>query len=130
MSDIISVFLNFDKQAPALYLQVGATILIGLLAWLAARGQNAIAEKAARKELFKLRYENIYQKTNNMFLTTIKLTEKYGTIRHSKPKNKRAEKFAEIQERYETIKKDFFTKIEQNKFLIKPRDYDKLYSFC
>jgi len=130
MTDIISVFLNFDKQAPALYLQVGATVLIGVLAWFAANGQNIIAEKAARKELFKLRYENIYQKTNNMFLTTIKLTEKYSTVKHSKPKNKRAEKFIEIQDEYETIRKEFFTKIEQNKFLIKPRDYDKLYSFC
>ncbi|MBE7713764.1 MAG: hypothetical protein E7Z87_08470 [Cyanobacteria bacterium SIG26] len=130
MTDIISIFLNFDKQAPALYLQVGATILIGLLAWLAARGQNIIAEKTARKELFKLRYENLYQKTNTMFLTTIELTEKYTIARHSKPKNKRVEKFIEIQEKYETIKKDFLTKIEQNKFLIKPRDYDKLYSFC
>lgn len=130
MFDVIPAILNSDKQAPALYLQVGATVFIGLLAWLAATGQNVIAEKMAKKELFKLRYENIYQKTNKMFLTTIELTEEYSTARHSESKNKRAENYAKIQEKYETIRKDFFTKIEQNKFLIKPRDYDQLYSFC
>ncbi len=130
MFDIVSTVFDSDKQAPVLYLQVAATIFIGLLAWLAATGQNAIAEKMARKELFSLRYKNIYQETVNMFIITNELTEKYGVVRHSKPKNKRAEKFTKIQEKYEDIKKNFFNKIEQNKFLIRPRDYDKLYSFC
>ena len=64
MFDIVSTVFDSDKQAPALYLQVAATIFIGLLAWLAATGQNAIAEKMARKELFSLRYKNIYQETD------------------------------------------------------------------
>lgn len=58
MDNVIIDLFGPDKQALALFIQAGATIMIGLLAWTAANGQNRIAEKSARKELFKLRYEN------------------------------------------------------------------------
>ena len=54
MNNIILNLFESDKQAFALFIQALATIMIGLLAWTAARGQNKIAEKSARKELFKL----------------------------------------------------------------------------
>lgn len=130
---MIGFILNLyesDKQALALYLQAFATIMIGLLAWAAARGQNVLAEKSARKELFKLRFENIYQETNLLFSKCIELTEEYRNIRNIKSKKKKKETIERIQNDYHEIQQNFYQKMESNKFLIKPKDYDKLISFC
>ena len=73
---VINLFCT-DKQTFALYLQAFATIMIGILAWTAAKGQNVIAEKNARKDLFKLRYENIYKETNDLSLKCNLIITKY-----------------------------------------------------
>lgn len=126
---VINLFCT-DKQTFALYLQAFATIMIGILAWTAAKGQNVIAEKNARKELFKLRYENIYQETNNLFLNCQKLVEDYDMAKRQKNKKERLKNIESIQNSYWDIKHNYYKKMEFNQFLIKPKDYDKLKTFC
>lgn len=119
-----------DKQVLALYIQAFATVMIGLLAWTAARGQNIIAEKVARKELFKLRYKNIYQEASQLFLNCYELIEKYNNAKQIKKKKEKDEAIALILDHYTEIQQNFNNKMQVNKFLIKPKDYDKLNSFC
>jgi len=131
MDNPILFLFESDKQVLALYIQALATIAIGLLAWTAARGQNAIAEKAARKELFKLRYENIYQQANQLFADCIEITEKYGKITREIKNEKILEaKLETIRCRFSEIRQNFYIKMQANKFLIRPKDYDKLETFC
>ena len=130
MNNFITKLFELDNQALALYLQAFATIAIGLLAWTTARGQNIIAEKAARRELFKLRYENIYQEANLLFLSCNVLTDEYDKARNIENNQKRKEKIADIKNKYFEIRQKFYKKMEFNKFLLKPKDFDKLNSFC
>lgn len=125
---VINLFCT-DKQTFALYLQAFATIMIGILAWTAAKGQNVIAEKNARKELFKLRYENIYQETNDLFLKCNLIINNYDSIK-GKNKKEREQSIKILQDKYWEIKHNFNTKMDLNQFLIKPKDYDKLTTFC
>lgn len=127
MDNVIIDLFGSDKQALALFIQAGATIMIGLLAWTAANGQNRIAEKSARKELFKLRYENLYQEVNLMFSKCNELVCEYSDIIYSK---KSKSTIQDIQSRYFAIKDEFNKKMQLNQFLIKPRDFDKLETFC
>ena len=126
---IINLFES-DKQALALYIQAFATIAIGLLAWTATRGQNIIAEKSARKELFKLRYQNIYQEANQLCLDCIELVNAYDIARDIKAKKNKEYRLVEIKNKYFQITKSFTDKMEANKYLIKLKDFDKLNSFC
>lgn len=131
MDNVILDLFESDKQALALFIQSLATIMIGLLAWTAAYGQNRIAEKSARKELFKLRYENLYQEVNLMFSKCNELVCEYSDIiYHQKPKKKNKSNIQDIQSRYLEIKSEFNKKMQFNQFLIKPRDFDKLQTFC
>lgn len=130
MNNFVLNLFESDKHALALYLQAFATIAIGLLAWTATRGQNIIAEKSARKELFKLRYKNIYQEVNQLFLNCNKLVHEYQDTGEIKNKNKRNEARVVIQNKFSEINIDFNKKMEANKFLIKIKDFDKLSSFC
>ena len=133
MNNIIIDLFGTDKQALALFIKAGATIMIGLLAWTAANGQNRIAEKSARKELFKLRYENLYQEVNLMFSKCNELVCEYSDIIYSyskKVKEKSKLTIQDIQSRYFEIKDEFNKKMQLNQFLIKPKDFDKLETFC
>ncbi len=131
MTNSILILFESDKQALALFIQALATIAIGLLAWTAARGQNVIAEKSARKELFKLRYKNIYQQANQLFADCNKITEKYGKITREIKNEKILEtKLEAIRQQYSEIQQNFYIEMQANKFLIKPKDYDKLETFC
>ena len=133
MGNIIIDLFRTDKQALALFIQAAATIMIGLLAWTAANGQNRIAEKSARKELFKLRYENLYQEVNLMFEKCNELVCEYDDIIYShskKAKKKNKTTIQDIQSRYFEINEEFNKKMQFNQFLIKPKDFDKLETFC
>ena len=131
MNNIILNLFESDKQAFALFIQALATIMIGLLAWTAARGQNKIAEKSARKELFKLRYENLYQEVNLMFSKCNELVCEYSDIIYSiKLKKKSKSTIEDIQFKFLEIKDEFNPKMQLNQFLIKTRDFDKLETFC
>ena len=133
MGNIIIDLFRTDKQALALFIQAAATIMIGLLAWTAANGQNRIAEKSARKELFKLRYENLYQEVNLMFSKCNELVCEYSDIIYShskKAKKKNKTTIQDIQSRYFEINEEFNKKMQFNQFLIKPKDFDKLETFC
>ena len=133
MGNIIIYLFRTDKQALALFIQAAATIMIGLLAWTAANGQNRIAEKSARKELFKLRYENLYQEVNLMFEKCNELVCEYDDIIYShskKAKKKNKITIQDIQSRYFEINEEFNKKMQFNQFLIKPKDFDKLETFC
>ncbi len=130
MLDFIANIYNIDKQAFALFIQAIATIVIGILAWTAARGQNIIAEKSERKELFKLRFNNIYQETNLLFVKCIKLIDKYNDAKNIKSKKNRTNAIINVQNEYIDIKQNFYHAMNINKFLIRPKDYDRLISFC
>ena len=130
MNDFYLSLHRVDKQVFALYLQAFATIMIGFLAWTAAKGQNVIAEKNARRSLFQLRYENIYQETNNLFLNCYELVENYNKARENKNKKIRQKCVESIQNEYLTIKGNYYKKMERNKSLIKLKDYDKLRTLC
>ena len=131
MDNVILDLFESDKQALALFIQALATIMIGLLAWAAACGQNRIAEKSAKKELFKLRNENLYQAVNLMFSKCNDLVCEYSDIIYSrKPKKKSKSTIQNIQSKYFEIKDEFNQKMRFNQFLIKPRDFDKLETFC
>ena len=133
MGNVIIDLFRTDKQALALFIQAAATIMIGLLAWTATNGQNRIAEKSERKELFKLRYKNLYQEANLMFANCNELVCEYSDIIHSqskKAKKKNKSTIQHIQSRYFEINEEFNKKMQFNQFLIKPKDFDKLETFC
>lgn len=131
MNNVILNLSETDKQVLALLIQALATIMIGLLAWTAARGQNKIAEKSTRKELFKLRYENIYQVANLLFEKCNDLVCEYSDIIYSRKTEKKSKITIEnLQSKYCEIRDTFNKRMQFNQFLIKPRDFDKLETFC
>lgn len=133
MGNVIIDLFRTDKQALALFIQAVATIMIGLLAWTAANGQNKIAERAERKELFKLRYKNLYQEVHLMFAKCNELVCEYDDIIYSHLKKLRKKKkstIRDIKSRYFEINTEFNKKMQLNQFLIKPKDFDKLETFC
>ena len=86
-----------------------------------------------RKELFKLRYENLYQEVDLMFEKCNELVCEYDDIIYShskKAKKKNKTTIQGIQSKYFEIKDEFNKKMQFNQFLIKPKDFDKLETFC
>ncbi len=133
MGNVIIDLFRTDKQALALFIQAAATIMIGLLAWTAANGQNKIAERVERKELFRLRYKNLYQEVHLMFAKCNELVCEYDDIIYShlkKTKKKKKSTIRDIKSRYFEINTEFNKKMQLNQFLIKPKDFDKLETFC
>ena len=89
MYNVIANLPESDKQVLVLLIQVFATIMMGLLAWRAACGQNKIADKLAKKELFKLRYENIYQEAHLLFEECYGLVREYNELIYSRMSKKK-----------------------------------------
>lgn len=131
MNNMIMKFYELNHNILALYIQAFATIMIGILAWTAACGQNRISEKSAKRDLFKLRYNNLYREVDLLFENCNALVEEYtAVILNKKGKKKRTLEIENIRSNYSKIRNNFDRKMQFNQFLIKPKDFDKLDSFC